>query len=153
MKINWKDAQRQRRRQSRGRHRSSRFSAVTVGVVLSVGIAIAAGSAANEHEQLGGIGSAVKRAQQLRELQVSDAEEQQIGAGVSERVRARYGVVQDANVHRYVTLVGTAVAEAAGKPNVPWQFIVLDTDAVNAFATPGGFVHITRGALALIRDE
>ena len=30
---------------------------------------------------------------------------------------------------------------------------MLDTDAVNAFAAPGGFVHITRGALALLQDE
>src|SRR5207244_2044860 len=35
----------------------------------------------------------------------------------------------------------------------PWTFIVLDTDGVNAFASPGGFVHITRGALALIKSE
>ncbi|HXG88934.1 MAG TPA: M48 family metalloprotease [Vicinamibacterales bacterium] len=109
--------------------------------------------AAEEREQLGRIGGAVRRAQQVRELQVTDAEEQAIGAGVSDLVRTRYGVVQNPAVHRYVTLVGTAVAEAAGKPDVPWQFIVLDTDAVNAFATPGGFVHITRGALALIQDE
>jgi hypothetical protein len=34
-----------------------------------------------------------------------------------------------------------------------WSFIVLDTDAVNAFAAPGGFVHITRGALALVQNE
>ena len=79
--------------------------------------------------------------------------EQQLGAAVSESVRERYGVVQDANVHRYVTLVGTALAQAAAKPNLPWTFIVLDTDAVNAFAAPGGFVHITRGALALMQDE
>jgi hypothetical protein len=36
---------------------------------------------------------------------------------------------------------------------LPWTFIVLDTDGVNAFAAPGGYVHITRGALALIKDE
>ena len=30
---------------------------------------------------------------------------------------------------------------------------MLDTDGVNAFASPGGFVHITRGALALIKNE
>jgi predicted Zn-dependent protease len=99
------------------------------------------------------LSGAIKRAEQLQELQVTEAEEQQIGAGVSERVRQRYGVVQDANVHRYVALVGTAVAQAAGKSDVPWNFIVLDTDAVNAFAAPGGFIHITRGALALVQDE
>ncbi len=114
---------------------------------------IAAPAIADTREQLGQIGGAVKRVQQLRDLQVTDAEEQQLGAAVSEKVRTRYGVVQDPKVHRYVALVGTAVAMASSKPNLPWNFIVLDTDAVNAFAAPGGFVHITRGALALIQDE
>lgn len=118
-----------------------------IALVVSVGIASPA------YAQLGRIGGAIKRAEQIQDLRISEAEEIEIGAAVSERVRERYGVVQDANIHRYVTLVGTALAEAAGKPNLPWTFIVLDTDAVNAFAAPGGFVHITRGALALIQDE
>jgi predicted Zn-dependent protease len=103
--------------------------------------------------QLGGLGGALKRAEQVQELRISESEEQEIGAAVSERVRARYGVVQDANVHKYVALVGSVVAHATNKPNISWTFLVLDTDAVNAFAAPGGFVHITRGALALIQDE
>ena len=99
------------------------------------------------------IGGALKRVQQFRDLQVSEAEEQQLGAAVSEKVRGRYGVAQDPSVHRYVAPVGTVLTQVSTKPNIPWQFIVLDTDAVNAFAAPGGFVHITRGALALIQDE
>ena len=43
--------------------------------------------------------------------------------------------------------------QASTRPALPWTFIVLDTDGVNAFAAPGGYVHITRGALALIQDE
>jgi predicted Zn-dependent protease len=109
--------------------------------------------AADAPPQLGQIGGAVKRAQQVQDLQITEAEEQQLGAAVSEKVRMRYGVVQDPNVHRYVTLVGTAMTQVSTKPNIPWVFVVLDTDAVNAFAAPGGFVHITRGALALLQDE
>ena len=70
------------------------------------------------------------------------------------RSATRFGVVQDAAVHKYVTLVGTvARAGSPSGPNLPWTFIVLDTDGVNAFASPGGFVHITRGALGLIKNE
>jgi predicted Zn-dependent protease len=108
--------------------------------------------AAPAYAQLGGLSGAVKRAGQFRDLQITDAEERELGALVSQKVRERYGVVQDAEVHRYVTLVGEAVAQATGEDET-WTFIVLDTDAVNAFAAPGGFVHITRGALALIQDE
>jgi len=124
-----------------------------VVVTLMALVGVVAPALADEPRPLDQIGGVLKRAQQFRELQITEAEEQQLGAAVSERVRARYGVVQDANVHRYVTLVGTAVAQATNKPNLPWTFIVLDTDAVNAFAAPGGFVHITRGALALAEDE
>jgi predicted Zn-dependent protease len=101
----------------------------------------------------GQLGQIVKRAQQFRDLQVTEEEERQLGEGVSEKVRQRYGVVQDPAVHRYVALVGSVVAQAGSRPNLGYHFIVLDTDGVNAFAAPGGYVHITRGALALISNE
>src|SRR5688500_11246995 len=107
-------------------------------------------------EQIGGISKGLgiaKKANDVRELRMTDAEEQQLGANVSERIRTRYGVVQDAGVHLYVSLVGTVLAQGSSRPNLPWTFIVLDTDGVNAFAAPGGYVHITRGALALIKNE
>jgi predicted Zn-dependent protease len=125
-------------------------------VVAGVTLALMGGPVGASGEQLGQIGKvagAVKKANDVRDLQVTDAEEQQLGAAVSERIRTRYGVVQDAAVHRYVALVGTALAQVSTRPALPWAFIVLDTDGVNAFAAPGGYVHITRGALALIQNE
>ena len=97
--------------------------------------------------------SIAKKANDVRELQMTDAEEQELGKQVSEKIRTRYGVVQDAGVHRYVSLVGLALAQGSTRPTLPWTFIVLDTDGVNAFAAPGGYVHITRGLLALIKNE
>jgi beta-barrel assembly-enhancing protease len=99
-----------------------------------------------------GLGIA-KKANDVRELQMTDAEEQELGKQVSDKIRTRYGVVQDANVHRYVGLVGLALAQGSTRPNLPWTFIVLDTDGANAFAAPGGYVHVTRGLLALIKNE
>jgi predicted Zn-dependent protease len=104
-------------------------------------------------EAAGQLGSVLKRAQQVHDLQMTDEEEQKIGAAVSERIRQRYGVVQDPAVHKYVTLVGAVLAQASDRPNLPWKFIVLDTDGVNALAAPGGYVHITRGALSLMKNE
>lgn len=103
--------------------------------------------------QFGLIEQGAKRAKQVSDFNWSDSEKAALGAKVSEMVRQRYGVVQDAAVHKYVTLVGRTVTEKSTKPNLPWTFIVLDTDAVNAFAAPHGYVHITRGALALMKDE
>ena len=104
--------------------------------------------------QLGGLLSqGAKRARQINDFRWTDEEKAALGAQVSELVRKRYGVVQNAAVHKYVTLVGRTLTEKSTKPGLPWTFIVLDTDAVNAFAAPHGYVHITRGALALMKNE
>jgi beta-barrel assembly-enhancing protease len=110
--------------------------------------------------QFGGLGTGLKRVQQAKEakdkfddLNVTEAEERKIGEEVSLKVRDRFGVVQDPAIHKYVTLVGTLLARQSERPNLAWSFIVLDTDGVNAFASPGGIVHITRGALGLIHSE
>jgi predicted Zn-dependent protease len=52
-----------------------------------------------------------------------------------------------------VTLVGTVLAQASTRPNLDWKFIVLDTEGVNAYAAPGGLVHITKGLLGLMKTE
>jgi predicted Zn-dependent protease len=107
--------------------------------------------------QLGGLLDKAQKAQDAKKkidsLSITDAEEQKIGSDVSVRVRARFGVVQDPAVTKYVTLVGMTLTSRTERAGLPWQFIVLDTDGVNAFASPGGFVHITRGALGLIKNE
>lgn len=130
-------------------------------VLLGLALLSMAGGVVGAHfsapdEQLGQIGkgiSVAKKANEVRDLSMTDKEEQELGAAVSERIRTRYGVVQDAAVHRYVALVGMALAQGSTRPALPWTFVVLDTDGVNAFAAPGGYVHITRGALALIKNE
>jgi beta-barrel assembly-enhancing protease len=96
---------------------------------------------------------ATKTAVTLKDMNISEQDEQRIGGLVSERIRQQYGVVQDQDVHRYVSLVGTALARQSTRPGIEWSFVVLDTEGVNAFAAPGGFVHITRGALALLGSE
>ena len=95
----------------------------------------------------------LKKAQQFQDLEITDDDEQQIGAGGQREIRQRYGVVQDPAIHKYVTLVGTVLAQASTRPNLAWKFIVLDTDGVNALAAPGGYIHITRGALSLMKNE
>lgn len=109
---------------------------------------------------LGKIGQAAVKANkakglsdQIKDLVVTEQEEKDMGAKISARLREKYGVVQSAPVHKYVSLVGWVLAGTSTRPNLAWTFIVLDTDGVNAFAAPGGFIHITRGALALIQNE
>ncbi len=88
-----------------------------------------------------------------KDLEITEEEEIQLGANISERIRQKFGVVQEPEIHKYVTEVGMVLAKKGSRPNLPYHFIILDTDGVNAFAAPGGFVHITRGALAMMKNE
>jgi len=128
----------------------------TLSVVVVVMCALAAPLSA-QLGQLGKAKSALDKGQKatdaINSLIFTDAEEQQLGQQVSDKLRVRYGVVQDKAVHKYVTLVGSVLAQASSRPALPWKFIVLDTDGVNAYAAPGGFIHITRGALSLLQNE
>src|SRR5687768_10067767 len=106
---------------------------------------------------LGRLGKAADKAKglndQLKDLVVTEKEEQDMGLAISAKLREKYGVVQSEPVHKYVSLVGKNLAASSTRAGLAWTFIVLDTDGVNAFAAPGGFVHITRGALALCENE
>ena len=125
--------------------------------VLSVSIATALTLGAQPAAaQLGGLTGALNtaaKAKKIADLKVTDAEERQIGQAVSDKMVETFGVYQDANVTKYVTLVGAVLALQSPRPGLDWQFVVLDTEGVNAFAAPGGFIHITKGLLGLMKDE
>jgi len=89
----------------------------------------------------------------LKDVEMTDADEMAVGEQISAKICAKYGVVQDPQIHKYVGLVGSVLAKKSSRNNLTWHFIVLDTDGVNAFAAPGGYIHITRGTLALMKNE
>jgi len=127
-----------------------------VVVVLVCGVsgpAFAQGAIGKLAQVAGKANTAKGLSDQIKDLVVTEQEEKDMGATISARLREKYGVVQSAPVHKYVSLVGRVLAGTSTRPNLAWTFIVLDTDGVNAFAAPGGFIHITRGALALIQNE
>ena len=103
-----------------------------IGITLVWGAAASAAPTPTAPPQVGsilkGAGKAGKVVTQLRDLSITEEEEIMVGAAVSERVRARYGVVQDKAVHRYVALVGTLIVKKSTRPNLPFTFIVLDTE-------------------------
>ena len=62
-------------------------------------------------------------------------------------------LVQNEKLQAYVNQVGLWLAMQTERPDLPWRFGVMDSDSVNAFAAPGGYVFITRGLLLRMRNE
>lgn len=125
-------------------------------LLLSVALCVIGMAARPAQAQFGRIGEIARKAETVKKItdaKVTDAEEREIGQQVSDKIVEVFGVYQDADVTKYVTLVGTVLAQASPRPNLDWQFVVLDTEGVNAFAAPGGYIHITKGLLGLMKNE
>jgi predicted Zn-dependent protease len=80
-------------------------------------------------------------------------EEMRFGREVAARIIGRYGLYDRADLMRYVNLVGASVAMNTDRQELEFHFAVLNTDEINAYAAPGGYVFVTRGALSKMQDE
>lgn len=84
------------------------------------------------------------------------ADELVIGRSVSYALLQKYDskINTDPALNEYVNLVGQSVAKASSnRPQVDYKFGIIDTDEINAFATPGGYVFITTGLLKILSNE
>ena len=84
---------------------------------------------------------------------VDEKQEAEIGREYAAVLVGAAPLLANADVERYVNRVGRWVALHTERPDLNWQFGVLDSDNINAFATPGGYVLITKGLLARLRNE
>ena len=84
---------------------------------------------------------------------VSEAQEIQMGQQGAKEVEQSIGFYKDPAVNAYVADLGKRMAEASERPELPWEFHVVDDAAVNAFAIPGGFIYVTRGLMSSINSE
>ena len=76
---------------------------------------------------------------------MSEQDEINLGKQVNQQVLQQYQVYSDPALQDYVQYVGEKVAARSDRPNLQYHFTVLDSDEVNAFALPGGYIYITRG--------
>lgn len=86
---------------------------------------------------------------------MSGQEEDVIGRAVAARIFAAYKALSNQQLNNYLNRVGQTVVAASPRPETyaGYSFIVLDSDEINAMASPGGYIFITRGFLALLPDE
>lgn len=84
---------------------------------------------------------------------VSEPHEIEIGYGIASNLLGAAPLLNHSGLQRYVNRVGRWIAMQTERPDIPWQFGVLNDDNINAFAAPGGYVFITKGLLARMNSE
>lgn len=83
------------------------------------------------------------------------SEEQEIAMGQQSdpEIVAAFGLYEDPELQQFIEKKGQAMAKISHRPDLPYEFKIVDTDVVNAFAVPGGFVYFTRGIMAHFNNE
>lgn len=82
------------------------------------------------------------------------SQEEQIGEQSHPEILAEFGgAYPDEDLQRYIQSIGDLVAATSERTEVDYTFTVLNSDVVNAFAVPGGYIYITRGLLVLANNE
>lgn len=81
-------------------------------------------------------------------------EEEEIGFQATLAYIKKYGYYKNPLINQYISGLGESIVKKVSKrPNIKYRFLVLDTIEVNAFAAPGGFIMITKGALIVLDNE
>ena len=83
------------------------------------------------------------------------SEEQEIAMGkeADPQIVAQYGLYKDDDLQAFITQKGKEMAAISHRPNLNYEFKIVDSDVLNAFAVPGGYVYFTRGIMAHFNNE
>ena len=83
---------------------------------------------------------------------VSEDQEVQLGRQNAEQINSQIPLVRDPIVTNYVRDLGLSIARTTPRADLDWQFFVVNSREVNAFALPGGFIYVNRGLIERVQD-
>ena len=84
---------------------------------------------------------------------MSESQELAMGKEADPQNVAQFGLYEDANLQSFIKQKGQQMAAISHRSNIPYEFKIVDSDVINAFAVPGGYVYFTRGIMAHFNNE
>ena len=84
---------------------------------------------------------------------ISEQQEIAMGQEADPSIVAEFGLYESPELQRFIEQKGKAMAAVSHRPDLPWEFKIVDSPVVNAFAVPGGYVYFTRGIMAHFNNE
>ena len=121
------------------------FGVTIFGVTLAVATHAASIDLNRGIDAIRGVATAVRPVDEKQEISV--------GRNLAGTVLGAAPLVNDPALQSYVNKVGRWIASQSERPDLPWHFGVIETPGINAFATPGGYVLVTRGLYDLLENE
>ncbi len=99
-------------------------------------------------------GCAINPVTGKKELMIlSEEGEKALGLQSDPGIIASYGLYEDEQMQQFINEKGKQMGAISHRPELDYQFRILDSPVVNAFAVPGGFIYFTRGIMAHFNNE
>jgi predicted Zn-dependent protease len=83
---------------------------------------------------------------------VSTQQEVALGQQEAQQIQQQLPIVNDAAISRYINTLGNQLARQGPRQDIAFTFYVVNTDVLNAFSIPGGFVYVNRGIIERARN-
>ena len=84
---------------------------------------------------------------------LSERQEIELGREAAAQVEQEQAILEDERVESYIDDLGQFLVEYSGRTNIAYQFKVIDSAEINAFALPGGFIYVNRGLIEEADNE
>lgn len=121
-------------------------------ILLGISMALTGCSGMDLQQTVQMASSTLQKVQQANKP-VSEDEEVKLGQGIAATLLGAAPLLADRRAQIYVNNVGRWLSLHTDRPNLPWQFGVLESSDLNAFATPGGTIFVTKGLLQHLNNE
>ncbi|MEL6490553.1 MAG: M48 family metallopeptidase [Cyanobacteria bacterium J06621_3] len=122
-----------------------------VSLMMIIGI----NTATAQPSQAGWIDLLIQGVRVYQLSNMTDAQEVDLGGGINSQLvnSGQIRIFEDGPINAYIEDIGQTLAEVSDRPDIPYTFQVVEDDAVNAFATMGGYVYITTGLIEAADTE
>ena len=84
---------------------------------------------------------------------LSEENEIALGKQSDPQITAMYGLYEDEKMQQFINAKGNEMAAISHRAHLKYEFKILDSPIINAFALPGGYVYFTRGIMAHFNNE
>lgn len=84
---------------------------------------------------------------------LSEQQEIELGREAAAQVERDQPMLDDERIEGYIDDLGQRLVEYSGRSNIAYQFKVVDSSDINAFALPGGFIYVNRGLIEEADNE
>jgi len=84
---------------------------------------------------------------------IPSATETLYGIEVTKEVLSEFTEYKNSEVTNYIKSLGQKMVKVCDRKDIPYNFYVLKTNMINAFAAPGGFIFVTTGLIKFCDNE